>query len=196
MFISASCVCKSLPCLISALTQGSEGGHLFRLTCSIVLWRWRNTTNKYCWHIWGVLTAYEPHWVCHSPRWRVLSGPTLLRPRVVCRAQTRLGVSFVPFPGPSSSSDQVLGECTVLGGPCVLISSQSRQLSVLGALQKYLLRCAVCLLWGADLRLQPSWQMSTIQDPRWLATGTCSQFGGRCHLWGRDCGSPLPSGSG
>ena len=34
--------------------------------------------------------------------------------------------------------------------------------------------CAVCLLWGADLRLQPSWQMSTIQDPRetWLATGS------------------------
>ena len=38
--------------------------------------------------------------------------------------------------------------------------------------------------------------MSTIQDPRWLATGTCSQFGGRCHLWGREWGSPLPSGSG
>ena len=27
---------------------------------------------------------------------------------------------------------------------------------------------------GSDLRLQPSWQMSTIQDPRktWLATGS------------------------
>ena len=35
------------------------------------------------------------------------------------------------------------------------------------------LRCAMCLLWGADLRLQLSWQMSTIQDPRkmWLTTG-------------------------
>ena len=32
----------------------------------------------------------------------------------------------------------------------------------------------MCLLWGADLWLQPSWQMSTIQDPRktWLATGS------------------------
>ena len=32
----------------------------------------------------------------------------------------------------------------------------------------------MCLLWGADLRLQPSWQMSTVQDPRktWLATGS------------------------
>ena len=36
------------------------------------------------------------------------------------------------------------------------------------------LRCAVCLLWGADLWLRPSWWMSTIQDPRktWLATGS------------------------
>ena len=32
----------------------------------------------------------------------------------------------------------------------------------------------MCLLWGADLRLRPSWQMSTIQYPRkmWLATGS------------------------
>ena len=30
------------------------------------------------------------------------------------------------------------------------------------------------LLWGADLRLRPSWQMSTVQDPRkvWLAIGS------------------------
>ena len=32
----------------------------------------------------------------------------------------------------------------------------------------------MCLLWGADLWLQPSWGMSTIQDSRktWLATGS------------------------
>ena len=29
---------------------------------------------------------------------------------------------FVPFPGPSSSGDQVLGECSVLGGLCILIT--------------------------------------------------------------------------
>ena len=33
LLILASSVCKSLQCLISALTQGGEGGHLFRLTC-------------------------------------------------------------------------------------------------------------------------------------------------------------------
>ena len=30
--------CKSLQCLISALTQRGKGGPLFRLTCSVVLW--------------------------------------------------------------------------------------------------------------------------------------------------------------
>ena len=78
-FILASSVCKSLQCPISALTQGGEGGHLFRLTCSVVLWGGRNTANKYHWHVWGVLTVYGPHWVCHSSQRRVLSGSTLLR---------------------------------------------------------------------------------------------------------------------
>ena len=36
------------------------------------------------------------------------------------------------------------------------------------------LKCAVCLFWGADLWLQPSWWMSTVQNPKksWLATGS------------------------
>ena len=39
------------------------------------------------------------------------------------RTQTQLGVRFVPFPGPSSSGNQVSGKCTVPGGPCILITS-------------------------------------------------------------------------
>ena len=66
LFILAS-VFRSLQCLISALTQRGEGGHLFRLTCSGVLWGGRNTANKYHWHVWGVLAVSGPHWVCpHS----------------------------------------------------------------------------------------------------------------------------------
>ena len=44
----------------------------------------------------------------------------------------------------------------------------------LDAQQERYLRCAVCLLWGAALRLRPSWWMSTVQDPRktYLATGS------------------------
>ena len=43
--------------------------------------------------------------------------------RYSARAQTRLGVHFVPFTGPSSSGDKVFGGCTVPGGQCVLITS-------------------------------------------------------------------------
>ena len=50
-----SSVCMSLPCLISALTQGGESGQLFRLTCSGVLWGGRDPANKYLWHVWKVL---------------------------------------------------------------------------------------------------------------------------------------------
>ena len=33
-----------------------------------------------------------------------------------------LGMHFVPFPGLSGSGDHVLGECTLPGGPCILIT--------------------------------------------------------------------------
>ena len=78
---------------------------------------------------------------------------------------------FVPLPGLRSSGDQVLGECTRPGGPCILSPPWSWLLCFLGALQENYLRCAICLLWRADLRLRPSWWLSTIQDLRktWLA---------------------------
>ena len=56
--------------LISTLAQGDEGGHLFRLTCSVVLWGGKDTANKYHWHVWGVLeclvhNGFAPtHGVC------------------------------------------------------------------------------------------------------------------------------------
>ena len=51
LFVLASSVCKSLQYLISTLTQVGEGGHLFRCTCSVVLWGGRNMANKYHWHV-------------------------------------------------------------------------------------------------------------------------------------------------
>ena len=106
---------------------------------------------KYCWCVWGVLTVSGPHWVCPNSPWCVLPGSALLRLQVSLQgycprqalhfmlfpglsgsgadsrfstgAQTQLGMHFVPFTGPSSSGDQVLGESTGPGGPCVLITS-------------------------------------------------------------------------
>ena len=91
-FVLASSVCKPLQCVISPLTQGARGSHLFRLTCSVVLWGGRDTANKYHWHVWRVLTVFGPHWVCPSSRQHVLSQPTLLRCQVAlqgnCPKQT------------------------------------------------------------------------------------------------------------
>ena len=73
-----------------------------------------------------------------------------------------LGMHFVPFPGLSSSGDQVLGECTVPGEPCVLITSPGPSCLVESTVSGF----AICVLWRADLRLRHSWRMSTIQDLR------------------------------
>ena len=48
----------------------------------------------------------------------------------------------------------------------------SQLLTYLGVQWEHRLRCAMCLLWGADLWLRPSWWMSIVQNPKksWLAT--------------------------
>ena len=85
LFILASSVCKSLQCLISTLTQGGEGSHLFRLTCSVVLWGGRITANKYHWCVWGVLTVSGPHWVCPTSRCVCFPGLHCSGSRLLCR---------------------------------------------------------------------------------------------------------------
>ena len=78
LFILPSSVYWSLQHLISALTQGGDGGHFFRLTCSVVLSGGSNTADKYHWRVWEVLTGFQPPWVC--PRsLRVCFHSTLLR---------------------------------------------------------------------------------------------------------------------
>ena len=83
------------------------------------------------------------------------------------------------------------------GGQSVLSPPQSQLLSFPHAPRERCLRCAMCLFWGADLWLQPSWQTSTVQDPRktWLATGSLLTVGGGFYLWVQDCPSPSSSGS-
>ena len=90
-------------------------------------------------------------------RFRFLGTPT--------KAQTRLGQHFVPFPGPSSSGDQVLSEHSAPQVWCVLSPPPSQPLDLLGGSRPARLRWAVCLFWGADLWLRPSQRMSTAQNP-------------------------------
>jgi len=124
-------------------------GCLFRLTCSVVLWGGRNTTNKYCRHVWRVLVVDGPHWVCQSPRLCVLPWSTLLRLQDILQGHClKWPLHFVNFPGLSHSGspvlhkgtdpvgcefcalprskpsgDQVLGEHALSGGSCILYPS-------------------------------------------------------------------------
>ena len=75
---------------------------------------------------------------------------------------------------------------------CDLSPPPSQLFSFLGIQWACLLRCALCLFWGADLWLRPSWWMWTVQNPKksWLAMkSACSWY--RMPLWDRDC--PLPA---
>ena len=70
------------------------------------------------------------------------------------KAQTQLGLRFVPFPVLSSSGDQVLGECTLSGWGGVSYHLPHPSLSVsLIAQQERHLRCGMCVLWGTDVWL-------------------------------------------
>ena len=176
MFILASSVCKSLQCLISTLTQGGEGGHLFRLTCSVVLWGGRNTASKYHWDVWGVLAVSGPHWVCPRSRACVLSWSTLFRFQVALQAnylKWALGCMHFPSLSHSGSVSRVFHKGAYLVGPVFCALPRSEQLRQQGAWRAHspqvgggsyhlpgpspsvswerCLRCAVCLLCGADL---------------------------------------------
>ena len=97
LFVLASSVCKPLQCLISTLTQMGEGGHLFRLTCSVVLWGGRNTANKYHWRVWGVLTVSQPHWVCPQSQHVWFPGLHCSGSRLLCRG-TKVGPELHALP--------------------------------------------------------------------------------------------------
>ena len=120
--------------LTSALTQGGEGGHLFRLTCSIVLQGGRNTAPV------GSPCSVWPHWVCpHSRRVSeacVLSWSTLLRLQVALPGNClRWALGCMHFPGllRSSSGSQVFHQGTDSVGPAFCALLRYKQLRRPGA---------------------------------------------------------------
>ena len=114
-----------------------------------VLWGGRDTTDKYCWYVWGVLTVDGPHWVCHSPRHtaqapacsaralsqvdpvsQALTSSKLFRfSGALQRHRPLWAVHFVLFPGSSSSGDWVLVEHPIPSGSCILYARWSWLLS-------------------------------------------------------------------
>ena len=129
LFILASSVCWSFQCLISTLTQGGEGGHLFRLTFSVMLWGGRNTANKYHWRVWGVLAVSGPHWVCCCSQVCVLSLSMLLSLQVALQRNClRQALGCMHFPGLNCSGlgSRVPHKGTDSVGPafCALLRSE------------------------------------------------------------------------
>ena len=124
-----------------------------------------------------------------GPVFHALPRSNPLRCSGTPQGQTRLGMRSVFFPGPSSSGNQVFGERTVPGGPCILITSPVPAVQFPGGPARALSQ--PCVSWGADLRLRPSWQMSTIQDPRktWLATGSLLTVWWRMPVSGAEIGA-------
>ena len=117
-------VCRCLQCLISALTQAGGGGLLFRFACSVLLRGGRGAADRYHWSVWGALPVFPPHWVCPAHRC-VLSLSTPLRLqaalygvgpalrgvpvfRYSTKAQTRLGLHFVPSPARAAQAARSL----------------------------------------------------------------------------------------
>ena len=92
---------------------------------------------KFWWFYGGANGNLLQEGLCHTqmcctqnpfPYGQATADPYLCRrhsntQRQVWLSLCGLGMHFVHFPGLSSSSDQVLGECTVLGGLWVLITS-------------------------------------------------------------------------
>jgi len=114
-------------------------------------------------------------------------------------AQTQLCMCFVPFPGPSSSGNQLLGEHTVPRGPCILITfpvpgtwfprcivralSQVCHVSPLGSWSQAVTLLADVNRSGSQEDLVSNWEPahSLVED---------------AGLWGWEWSSPLPSSSG
>ena len=125
------------------MTQVGEGGHLFRLTCSVVLWGGRNTANKYHWRVWGVLAVSWPHWVCPCSRRVCFPSLHCSGFRLLCRERA-LGCMHFPGLSCSGSGSQVLlkGTCWA----CVLCPSMVRAAQVTRCLVSTLSLDAVLLI--------------------------------------------------
>ena len=148
-----------------------------------------------------MLTVSRPHWVCPCSRCVCFPCLHCLGSRLLCQelSEASPGLYALPRSKPlrfrysgtpqrrrlhwacvlCSSQVQaaqvtrcLASKVTVTCGHYDLLPSPSLLLGFLGVQLAHLLRCAVCLFWGADLWLQPSQWMFTIQNPKksWLAT--------------------------
>ena len=113
--------------------MGGEGGHLFRLPYSVVLWGRRSTANKYPWR---VLTVSWPHWVC--PCSRCVCFPSLRGSdsRLLCVQLSEAGPGLRALPRSKPFRFRFSGtpQRRRLSWTCVLCPSQVRAAQVMRCL--------------------------------------------------------------
>ena len=201
-FVYLASVCRSLQCLISALTQVGGGGLLSRFTCSVVLCGGRGIADKCHWRVWGALTVFRSHWVCprswhvrfpclhcSGSRWpyqeRALSSvhlPCLSHSGsgfgYCTKAQTLLDLPFV-LPHLGNSGNQELDKST-LPRCSALYPLHGPSLSFWAGRSDEPCISSGKLISGCNLpgRCQPS----RIPGSLWLETGSLFVFGRGCHL--------------
>ena len=91
-----------------------------------MLWGGRNTANKYHWRVWGVLTVFQPHWVCPLS-WRVcFHGLHFSGSRLLCRELSEADPELYALPRSKSLRFRFLGtpQRHRLGWACILCPPQ------------------------------------------------------------------------
>ena len=134
------------------LTRGGKGCHLFRLTCSVVLWGGRNTANKYHWHVWEVLIVFQSHWVCPHSQHVCFHGLHFSGSRLLCQELSEAGPGLCALPRSKLLRFRFSGtpQRRRFSWACVL------RLSQVGAAQ--VTRCLVSTV-------TPSWRVHLIASP-------------------------------
>ena len=150
MLILPSSVCWSLQCLISAMTQGGGGGHLFRLSCSVV---GREEDCKQM-SLACVGSARSVSVTLGLPRSRRLCFPSLhcSGSRLLCRELSEVGPRLYVLPRSEPLRFRFLAtpQRRRLSWACVLCPSQVRAAQVT--------RCLVSAV-------TPSWRVHLIASP-------------------------------
>ena len=154
-----------------------------------MFWGRRNTSNKYHWHVWGVLTVYGPHWVAPAHSGMCFPGLHYSSSNFLCRGtvQSRPCVSYFPGLRCSGSGSQILHKGTDLVGHAFCALPKSVKLRRPGVWQGH------CPQWTVFLNLLPGlscsvfWvhHKSAISGVLCVSSGELisgCDFPGRCHL--------------
>ena len=144
----------------------------FRLSCSVVLWGGRNTTNKYHWGVWGVLAMSWPPWFCPCSQRVCFPSLHCSDSRLLCQELPEVGPGLHALLRSKPLRFRLLGtpQRRRLGWACILCPSQVRAAQVT--------RCLTSAV-------APSWILWLIVSPipttrfSGCTTGTPSQV---CHV--------------